>query len=540
MSRVKNTDYDVVFIGAGHNGLVAAWYLLKAGLKVGLYERRAVAGGAAVTEEFHPGFKNSVAAYTISLLNPKIIKDMKLAFYGLEIVERKMANFWPQPDGGVLFRHNDFADNKAEFARFSARDAEVYEAYSEMIERAADFLREMILKTPPNAGGGISALIAAAGLGRRFSVLKIDQQRVILDLFTKSAKDILDGWFESDVIKGALAFDSIVGFYGSPETPGSAYVLLHHAFGEVNGKKGAWGHAIGGMGAITQAMAKAVIEAGGEIMLGSPVAEVLVEKARATGVRLDSGETVRARAVASNLNPKLLLTRFVAAEHLSEGLPERMAGYKCGSGTFRMNVALSALPNFSCLKGHDPEKVRKAMTAGIIIGPTMDYLDRAFYHAKRHGWSKKPIIEMLVPSTLDSTLAPEGAHVASLFCQQFAPVLPDGKSWDEEREHAADHIIDCVEDYAPGFRASILGRQILSPLDLENIFGLTGGDIMHGELSLSQMFSARPLIGLADYRMPVKGLYLVGSGAHPGGGVTGAPGHNAAREIVKDFKRHKI
>ena len=346
----------------------------------------------------------------------------------------------------------------------------------------------------------------------------------------------MSNWFEHPSTRAAFAFDGIVGAYASPYSPGTAYVLLHHAFGEVNGVKGRWGHAIGGMGAITQAMATVAGERGVEISTDAPVKRVIVEEKRAVAVELENGEIINARTIIANVNPKLLFDDLVPSD-VAPIFSKRMEHYACGSGTFRMNVALSELPDFSCLPG---KTVQEHHRSGIVIGPTLDYLDRAYLDARNAGWSRAPIIEMLIPSTMDDSLAPEGSHVASLFCQQFAPELPDGRSWDDAREAAADRIIETVNKYAPNFTESIIARQIHSPLDLERKFGLVGGDIFHGRLSLDQMFSARPALGSADHRLPVDGLYLCGSGAHPGGGVTGAPGHNAAREIIKDFRRGRI
>ncbi|MEC7931160.1 MAG: NAD(P)/FAD-dependent oxidoreductase, partial [Pseudomonadota bacterium] len=356
-----------------------------------------------------------------------------------------------------------------------------------------------------------------------------EQQRDALDLFTKSARDFLDGWFESDPVKAVFGFDAVVGNYASPDTPGSAYVLLHHVFGEVNGKKGAWGHVVGGMGAITQAMARVVGAMGVEISLEAPVARVLVEDDRTVGVRLESGEEVIGRTVIANVGPKLLYERMMDPADLPSDFVKRIKGFRTGSGTFRMNVALSDLPDFTCLPGAGAHH-----QSGIIIAPSLEYMDRAFMDAKREGWSRQPIVEMLIPSTVDESLAPAGRHVASLFCQQFAPQLPDGRSWDEAREAAADHIIATVDAYAPGFARSVIARQIHSPLDLERNFGLVDGDIMHGKLTLDQMWAARPVLGHGGYRGPVRGLYMCGAGTHPGGGVTGAPGHNAARAVLKD------
>ncbi|MCL6251651.1 NAD(P)/FAD-dependent oxidoreductase [Altererythrobacter sp. KTW20L] len=521
--------YDAVIIGGGHNGLTCAFYLARAGLSVRVLEARHVIGGAAVTEEFHPGFRNSTASYTVSLLQPKVIADMKLAHYGFRVVERPISNFLPQEDGGYLKLGGGLLKTQEEFRKFSPADAEALPHYYQALENIADILRALALKAPPNVGDGLRTLVSAAAQGRPLATLPLDQKRDLLDMFAKSARSMLDQWFESEAVKAAFGFDAVVGNYASPDTPGSAYVLLHHVFGEVNGKKGAWGHAIGGMGAITGAMAQACAAAGVEISLEAPVDRVLVDGGKAVGVKLASGEEVMAGIVAANVGPALLYNRMVDGADLPADFRRRMRGFKAGSGTFRMNVALSELPRFTCL----PEPGEHHQS-GIILAPTLDYMDEAFLDAKRYGWSKKPIVEMLIPSTVDDTLAPEGQHVASLFCQQFAPQLPNGRSWDGEREAAADCIIDTVEAHAPGFRASVIARQIHSPLDLERKFGLIGGDIMHGNMTLDQLWSARPVLGNGSYRAPIGGLYMCGAGTHPGGGVTGAPGHNAAKAILAD------
>jgi len=528
------TETDVVIIGGGHNGLVCAFYLARADLKVTVLERQDVVGGAAVTEEFHPGFRNSVASYTVSLLNPRIISDMDLHGQGLRIVERRASNFLPIDDHTSLVTGP--GRTQAGVAKFSARDAARLDAYGKRLDDVVDVLRTFLLKTPPNVvSGGVFAalpqLVEAFKSGREIAKANMTVRRDLLALFSQSAGDWLDGWFESDPIKAVFGFDAIVGNYASPYTPGSAYVLLHHVFGEVNGKKGAWGHAIGGMGAITQAMLKACAARGVTVRTGVAVSEVLLAKGRASGVVTAQGEVIQARAVASNLNPKLLFSQLVDPVALPADFSERISRYRCGSGTFRMNVALSELPRFTCL----PE-AGDHMTAGIIIAPSLAYMERAYADARAYGWSKAPIVEMLIPSTLDDSLAPKGAHVASLFCQHVAPQLPDGRSWDSAREAVADLMIETVNARAPNFKASVVGRQILSPLDLERRFGLIGGDIFHGALALDQMFSARPVLGHSDYRAPIPGLYMCGSGTHPGGGVTGAPGHNAAHEIIKDLR----
>jgi len=527
-------ETDVIIIGAGHNGLTCAAYLALAGLRVKVVERRKVAGGAAVTEEFHPGFRNSVAAYTVSLLNPKVVSDLKLAEHGLRIVERRAQNFLPAPDGSYLLTGE--GRTRQSLASLSERDAARLDAFNRKLEEIADVLRALVLRAPPNVveGFGTNAIregFNALGTARLLGRLSLEQQRALLDLFTRSAGEMLDETFESDLVKALFGFDAIVGNYASPYAAGSAYVMLHHAFGEVNGKKGVWGHAIGGMGAITQAMARAAKEAGAEIALDASVREVIVERDRAVGVVLDNGETLRARYVASSVNPKLLYTRLVPSDALPADFLARIKNWRNGSGTFRMNVALNALPSFTALP--DPGD---HLTAGIIIAPSLGYMDRAWQDARESGWSREPVVEVLIPSTLDDTLCPEGQHVASLFCQHVAPELPEGKSWDDHREEVADLMIATVDRYAPGFAASVIGRQSLSPLDLEREFGLLGGDIFHGALTLNQLFSARPMLGHADYRGPLKGLYHCGSGAHPGGGVTGAPGHNAARVILRDHR----
>jgi len=478
-----------------------------------------------------------VAAYTVSLLNPKIIRELELPAYGLAVVERRLSNFLPTADGGYLAM--GAGRTHAEVGKFSHADAAQLDAYTEKLDRIAAVLRELVLQTPPNVvdGGWRSALpelLRAARVGSRIARLDMPMRRELLQLLATSAGDFLDGWFESDPIKAVYGFDGIVGNYASPYTPGSAYVLLHHVFGEVNGRKGVWGHAIGGMGAITQAMARSAAAHGADIRVGEAVREVLVEHGRAIGAVTETGGLYRAAAVISNLNPKLLYLKLLDGAVLPADFRQRIAHWRCGSGTFRINVALSELPDFRCLPG---KAAADHHTAGIIIAPSLAYMERAYFDARTHGWSAQPIVEMLIPSTLDDSLAPPGRHVASLFCQHVAPELPDGQSWDQHRDAVADLMIETVNAHAPNFKAAVLGRQIMSPLDLERTFGLVGGDIFHGAMSLDQLFSARPMLGHGNYRGPLRGLYMCGSGTHPGGGVTGAPGHNAAREVLRDLRR---
>jgi phytoene dehydrogenase-like protein len=538
---VSADEFDVVVIGGGHNGLVCAAYLAAAGASVCVVERRHVVGGAAVTEEFHPGFRNSTASYTVSLLDPDVIRDLRLAHHGLTIVERPFANFLPLTEDRYLKVGGGLAATQTEVAKFSARDAERLPSYYAMLDRAAALLRELSRQTPPNIGArgrqDLGALFDTWKVGRQFRKLDLGERRDLLDLMTKSAGEVLDRWFESEPIKAAFGFDSIVGNFASPYQPGSAYVLLHHVFGEVNGKRGQWGHALGGMGAITQAMAQECASRNVDIRTGAGVKRVVIERGRACGVEVERGDVIRAKRIVANVNPKLLFEQLVPAEHVDADFRARIASYRCGSGTFRMNVALSELPDFSALPGHSPQPHH---ASGIIIGPSLRYMEQAYFDARTDGWSRAPVVEMLIPSIVDASLAPPGKHVASLFCQHVHPRIAEvhpGTTWDDFRERVADLMIETVDRVAPNFKAAVIGRRALTPLDLEREFGLVGGDIFHGALSLDQLFFARPVLGNANYRMPVRGLYLCGSGAHPGGGVTGLPGRNAAREIVRDIKR---
>ena len=519
-------DRDVVIIGAGHNGLTCAHYLAKKGLKVAVLEAADTVGGAAVTDEFLPGFRNSAASYTVSLLNPKVIRDMELERHGLKVVLRKTDNFLPG-DGDYLLAGRGGLTRK-EIARHHKADGEAYDRYVAELETVVRLLKKWLLRAPPNVGSKLSALPKLLTLGRDFAGLSLEETRVVHDFAVRSESEVLERHFQGELTKAMFGFDGVVGNFASPQSPGTAYVLLHHLFGEAAGVPGAWGHAIGGMGAITQAMARACREAGVDILLSHPVEEVIVDRGRAAGV-VAEGKAWRARTVVAGVNPKLLFDRLIPDGAVEADVAARMHGWKCESATFRMNVALSELPKFTVL----PKKGNH-LTAGIIMAPSLDYMHRAWLDAHNDGWSKKPIVEMVISSTLDPTLAPKGRHVASLFCQHFRYDLGPGRSWDKEREKAADAVIALVDSHAPGFAASVLGRQIHSPLDLERRFGLIGGDIFHGKMGLDQLFSARPMIGAADYRMPLKGLYLCGSGAHPGGGVTGAPGHNAAKAVLAD------
>lgn len=527
-------SYDALIIGGGHNGLVCAAYLAAAGQRVCVLERRGVLGGAAVTEEFHPGFRNSSCSYTVSLLNPQVMRDLNLAGHGLRIVERPYANFLPLHGGGC-FRFGG-EHTMTEVARLSARDAARLPDYFAMLDRVVAVLRLLLTETPPNVSDRfvLADWLASLSVARKLRGLDMRGRRDLLDLFTKSAGEMLDAWFESEPLKAVLGWDSVVGNFASPYTPGSAYVLLHHVFGEVNGKQGVWGHAIGGMGAISDAIAAEARARGVELRTDAGVQRVLVENGRAVGVALEDGTRLRARRVVSNLNPKLLYTRLIEPGVLPGDTAQRFERYRCGSGTFRMNVALSELPDFSCAPG---TSVMPHHQSGILVGDSLAYFERAYFDAKGRehnpGWAREPIVELVISSTLDETLAPPGQHAASLFCQQVHPEL----DWDAHRDTVAQLMIDTVDRHAPNFRRSVLGYKALSPLDLEREYGLVGGDIFHGALGLDQLFSARPLLGQGDYRGALPGLYLCGSGTHPGGGVTGIPGMNAAREILRDSRR---
>lgn len=521
-------DYDAIIIGAGHNGLTAAGYLGRANKRVKVLERRSNIGGAAITEEFHPGFRNSVYSYGVSLLHPKVISDLKLNEHGLHILER--------PAGTLSILENDAmrlsrdpAQAKAEIARFCSRDAERVDEFDDLIGQVAVAIRQMALSRPPNFGGGLRDLVGLAGNANQLRKLSARAQATFAELMTRSLGDYLDSWFEGEALKGILGLEGVIGNFADPYDAGTAYVLLHHAFGEVNGKVGAWGIVKGGMGAITDAMAGYAKSQGVDIETDTPVERLLIEANQVRGVALADGRTLTARVVGAGMHPQTLLTRLMDSSILDSESQRRISSYRSHSATFRMNVALSELPRFSCVKQGDERHFKGA----IEFCPSLGYMQTAFADAKQHGWSRRPVISFWVPTTQDDTLAPPGCHVASLFCQHFQRHLPAGQDWDDVRESVADEIVSMVDEFAPNFKASIVGRQIKTPLDIERDLGMVGGDIFHGALHLDQMYSMRPISGAAGYDMPVKGLYLCGSGAHPGGGVSGLPGHNAAREMLR-------
>ena len=517
-----------IIIGGGHNGLVAACYLAKAGHSIEIVEARNVVGGAAVTEEFHPGFRNSTASYTVSLLHPKVIEDLNLFQHGLKIVERPVSNFLPLPDGRHLTLHPSIEATQSSLRQFSTRDAEALERYYADLEEIVPVVRWVMTQTPPRAeSGGLGDIVKAIQLSNQFRKLSTTAKTRLLKLFSLSAAEFLDEYFESREIRAVFGFDAVVGHFDSPYSAGSAYVLLHHVVGGVNGKSGTWGHALGGMGAITQAMAQEAKALGVTIRLDSPVQSVSVNESRASGIALSSGEQLLSDFVVANVNPQLLFTRLISQDHLTDDISHHFTHYKNKSGTFRINVALDQLPKFSC------EPTSEALSGGIIMAPDLNYMDQAYQTAKKLGFSTKPIVEMLIPSLFDDSLAPSGQHVASLFCQHFDPELRS--DWEQLKPDAIEAIFSVIERFAPGFKASVLAVQAHSPWDLEQKFGLTGGDIFHGRLSLEQLFSARPMVGMGQYQTHIDGLFLCGSGTHPGGGVSGIPGMNASREIIRRF-----
>ena len=538
MKSARSNTSRAIVIGAGHNGLVCAFYLAQAGWDVDVFEKRSILGGAAISDHFYPGFRNSIASYTVSLLDESIIGQMRLHDFGLRIVERPLSNFLPLEDGRSLSLGAGLAATQASLAQVSEKDAAALPAYYAQLERMADALQSIAREAPPAWEGEQSWLdwgrngSVMFGRMRELGQLDAADRQALLRLMCESAEDWLSGWFESDAVKALFSFDAVVGHLGTPRMPGSAYVLLHHCFGGVNGKKGQWGHAIGGMGSITESMVKACERLWVRFHRESPVQRILADRGRASGVVLESGSVKLAEVIACNAHPLILSRQLLADVELAEDFNKAMAQYRSESGSFRMNVALSGLPRFTA---QPLEGIHHA--SGIIMSPSLHWMDQAYRDAVDTGMAKRPIVEMLIPSTVDDSLAPRGGHVASLFCQHFRRHLPGNEPWDAANtQKAVDAVFRVVEDFAPGFRSLVLGYACHSPQDLEQEFSLVGGDIFHGKMSLSQLWAARPLLGWGRYRMPLSGLYLCGSGAHPGGGVSGLPGRNAARQILNDHQ----
>ncbi len=526
--------YDVIIIGGGHNGLTNAAYLARAGKKVLVLERRHVVGGAAVTEEIYPGFKYSVCSYVVSLLRPEVMRELELARHDLEIIPLD-STFTPMLDGNYLARWGDHAKTRRELVRHSLADAEAYEQFGQLMYRMAMAVKPMLAVVPPDPTGfDPRAIIELARLSRRFRNLEEKVLYALVKLMTTSSADYLNEWFETEVLKATMSASGIIGTFMGPRSPGTAYVLLHHYMGELDGSFRAWGFARGGMGSISRAIAQAAEKHGAEIRLNAEVDQVLVKKGRACGVVLKGGEEIQANVVVSGVDPKRTFLRLIEPQHLEADFVGQVKKLKMRGSSGKVNLALDALPDFTCLPGNGPH-----LRGAISISPSIDYLERAYDDAKYGSYSRRPYLDIIIPSTIDPSMAPPGKHVMSIFVQ-YAPYHLKNGSWPEKREEFGDNVIDTLSEYAPNLKDIILHRQVVTPWDLEQDFGLTEGNIFQGELTLDQLFFLRPVPGWARYRTPIKGLYLCGSGTHPGGGVMAAGGRLAALEILKDWQKKKI
>jgi len=522
--------YDAIVVGGGHNGLVTACYLARAKWKVLVLERRYIVGGACVTEEVFPGFKVSTAAYVNSLFRPEIIRDLHLNDYGFEAIERNPASFSPFLDGRYLMLGAGLAKDVEEIAKFSRRDAENYPKYEAMLERVASVVEPTLIQVPPNIiHPRLSELLEAGKMARALQRLGPGMGEAI-EVLTGAARPILDRWFESEELKGTIATDAIIGAFMAPSMPGTAYVLFHHVMGETNGKRGVWSYVRGGMGGLTQALARAAEALGVEIRTNTEVAKITTRRGRVTGVVLSNGDELRAKRVASGVDCHLTFEKLLDPEVLPPAFREAVARISYSSASCKINVALERLPSFTALPGHDPGPQHFGT---VHLCPDQDFIERGYDDAKYGAFSREPVVECTMPSSLDSTVAPPGKHLMSMFTQYAPYTLKDGPWTDALRNEYADRCFDVVERYAPGFKASVIDRQILTPVDLEEKFGLTGGSIFQGAMPLHQLFAFRPVPGFAGYAMPVRGLYLCGAAAHPGGGVMGASGWNAARVMLQ-------
>ncbi|MFB3921375.1 MAG: phytoene desaturase family protein [Terriglobia bacterium] len=526
-----NSKYDAIVIGGGHNGLVNAAYLARAGKKVLVLERRHVLGGAAVTEEIIPGFKFSVCSYVVSLLRPEIIRELDLPRHGLEILPLD-GTFTPMPNGDHLWRVNDHAKTRREIARHSRLDAEAYEEYGQAMAKMAKFVKPILSMVPPDPTKlSYSELSKLLFLGRRFQSLPHEEKYNQVQLMTMSAADFLDQWFETDVLKATMSASGIIGTFLGVRSPGTAYVLLHHYMGEIDGAFRSWGFARGGTGAISNAIASAAREAGVEIRTQAPIAKILVKDGRAIGVALVNGDEFFADVISSSVDPNLTFLKMIDPGHLPDDFLEEVRRYKFRGSSGKVNLALDALPDFKCLPGSGAH-----LRGAISISPAVEYMERAYDDAKYGDYSRRPYIDMVIPTLTDPSVAPPGKHILSCFVQ-YAPYKLREGNWDEKREAFGDNVIDTVAEYAPNLKNIIIGRQVLTPLDLEREFGLTEGNIFQGELTLEQLFFLRPVPGWAEYRTPIKNLYMCGSATHPGGGIMGAPGRLGALKILKDGGR---
>ena len=520
--------YDAIVIGGGHNGLVHAAYLARAGRKVLVLERRHVLGGAAVTEEVFPGFKFSVCSYVVSLLRPEIIRELDLPRHGLEILPLD-GTFTPMPSGDYLWRMNDHARTRREIARHSRTDAEAYDEYALAMVEMARFVKPILEMTPPDPWSlHPRELARMLFLGRRFRGLSAGDRYNQVQLMTMSAVDFLDQWFETDVLKATMSASGIIGTFLGVRSPGTAYVLLHHYMGEIDGAFRSWGLARGGTGAISNAIAAAAREAGVEIRTEAPIAKILVREGRTRGVVLANGDEIEAGIVSSSVDPRLTFMRMLGEEHLPPEFIEGVSRYKFRGSSGKVNFALDGLPNFTCLPGEGHH-----LRGAISISPGIDYMERAYDDAKYGRFSRHPYIDIVIPTLTDPSIAPPGRHVMSCFVQ-YAPYHLAESNWDAQRDAFGDTVTNTIAEYAPNFKDLILHRQVVTPLDLERDWGLSEGNIFQGELSLEQLFFLRPVPGWANYRTPVKGLYMCGSATHPGGGIMGAPGRNAAHAVLQD------
>jgi phytoene dehydrogenase-like protein len=525
---LRPSRFDAIVVGAGHNGLVTACYLARDGLRVLVLERRYIVGGACVTEETFPGFKVSTAAYVNSLFHTAIVRDLNLGAYGYEVLPRNPSSFTPFPDGRSLMMGPDAELTRKEIGKFSSRDAERYPQYEAMLERVAQVVEPTLTMAPPDLQkprlGDLRTLLS---LGREFRRLG-DGAGEAVEILTGAARPILDRWFESEELKGTLATDAIIGAMASPSIPGTAYVLFHHVMGEAGGARGVWGYMRGGMGGLTQALAAAARDLGVNIRCDAEVERILVRDGRAAGVALASGDEFYAPVVASNADARVTFLGLLDRDALPEAFVADVERISYASASVKINVALAELPNFRALPGTEAGPQHRGT---IHICPDQDYIERAFDDAKYGRPSAEPVLECTIPSAVDSTVAPPGRHLMSMFVQYAPYELRDG-SWDDEREAFADRCFDVLDEYAPNFKRSVIARQVLAPVDLESVFNLTGGNIFQGAMTPGQLFAFRPVPGYARYRTPISGLYLCGAAAHPGGGVMGTPGLNAAREIL--------
>jgi phytoene dehydrogenase-like protein len=522
--------YDAVVIGGGHNGLVSAAYLARAGLSVLVLERRHVLGGAAVTEEVIPGFRFSVASYVVSLLRPEIIRELALPRHGLEILPLD-GTFTPL-DNDYLWRTDDHGQTMRELRRWSLNDAEAYEEYGRLMVQMARFIKPILSVVPPDPTRlALRPWLPLVGLARAFSNLPRDQQSVFVQLMTMSAADFLEQWFECEPLRATMSASGIIGTFQGIRSPGTAYVLLHHYMGEIDGAFRAWGIPRGGTGGISEAIASAARAAGAEIRTEAPVERVSVKEGRATGVVLASGEEVEAGCVLSSVDARVTFLNLVPEGNLDPEFEAEVRRYRFRGSSGKVNLALDGLPSFTCLPGTG-EHLRGA----ISFSPSVDYMERAYDDAKYGRFSRRPYIDMIIPTLVDPTMAPPGKHVMSCFVQ-YAPFSLAEGTWDEQREAFGDVVVDTIAERAPNIRDLIIHRQVLTPLDLQRTFGLTEGNIFQGELSLEQLFFNRPIPGWAGYRTPIEDLWMCGSTTHPGGGIMGAPGRMAALELLR--ARHK-